>query len=110
MQSLKSPYILYNQQSMGSTLHNNLLFITYAALLIRQTDNLRIHVFSFLMNTKKDARCRSVPKLLRLNFLISRSELSFQVYHNSVVHAVSMGHIEKVIEIRKFFLNNGKNY
>lgn len=24
MQSLKSPYILYNQQSVGSTLHNNL--------------------------------------------------------------------------------------
>ena len=28
MQSLKSPYTLYNQQSVGSTLHNNLLFIT----------------------------------------------------------------------------------
>lgn len=34
MQSLKSPYILYNQQSVGSTLHNNLLFITYSAFLI----------------------------------------------------------------------------
>ena len=34
MQSLKSPYILYNQQSMGSTLHNNLLFITYSFLQI----------------------------------------------------------------------------
>ena len=34
MQSLKSPYILYNQQSVGSTLHNNLLFITNAALLV----------------------------------------------------------------------------
>lgn len=33
MQSLKSPYILYNQQSMGSTLHNNLLFITDSAFL-----------------------------------------------------------------------------
>ena len=31
MQSLKSPYTLYNQQSVGSTLHNNLLFITNAA-------------------------------------------------------------------------------
>lgn len=34
MQSLKSPYILYNQQSMGSTLHNNLLFISCSSLLI----------------------------------------------------------------------------
>ena len=34
MQSLKSPYILYNQQSVGSTLHNNLLFITYSFLQI----------------------------------------------------------------------------
>ena len=34
MQSLKSPYILYNQQSVGSTLHNNLLFITNAAFLV----------------------------------------------------------------------------
>ena len=32
MQSLKSPYTLYNQQSVGSTLHNNLLFITYTFL------------------------------------------------------------------------------
>jgi len=34
MQSLKSPYILYNQQSVGSTLHNNLLFITDSAFLV----------------------------------------------------------------------------
>ena len=34
MQSLKSPYTLYNQQSVSSTLHNNLLFITCSTLLI----------------------------------------------------------------------------
>ena len=34
MQSLKSPYILYNQQSVGSTLHNNLLFITNSTFLV----------------------------------------------------------------------------
>ena len=38
MQSLKSPYILYNQQSVGSTLHNNLLFITYSFLQIPPRD------------------------------------------------------------------------
>ena len=38
MQSLKSPYILYNQQSVGSTLHNNLLFITYSFLQILPRD------------------------------------------------------------------------
>ena len=38
MQSLKSPYILYNQQSVGSTLHNNLLFITYSFLQIPPHD------------------------------------------------------------------------
>lgn len=38
MQSLKSPYILYNQQSVGSTLHNNLLFITYPTV---KTTNIR---------------------------------------------------------------------
>ncbi len=38
MQSLKSPYILYNQQSMGSTLHNNLLFISCPSLLICKGD------------------------------------------------------------------------
>ena len=38
MQSLKSPYILYNQQSVGSTLHNNLLFISSTSLLIRKGD------------------------------------------------------------------------
>lgn len=43
MQSLKSPYILYNQQSVGSTLHNNLLFITYTALLVDDGDDLRVH-------------------------------------------------------------------
>lgn len=39
MQSLKSPYILYNQQSVGSTLHNNLLFITNTALLIGNSNH-----------------------------------------------------------------------
>ena len=34
MQSLKSPYTLYNQQSVGSTLHNNLLFITDTTFLV----------------------------------------------------------------------------
>ena len=38
MQSLKSPYTLYNQQSVGSTLHNNLLFITYTFLQIPPRD------------------------------------------------------------------------
>ena len=38
MQSLKSPYILYNQQSVGSTLHNNLLFIIFRNLLIVFTE------------------------------------------------------------------------
>ena len=48
MQSLKSPYILYNQQSVGSTLHNNLLFITNAALLVGDGDDLRVQIrFSF---------------------------------------------------------------
>lgn len=42
MQSLKSPYILYNQQSVGSTLHNNLLFITCAAFLVGQRDHAAI--------------------------------------------------------------------
>lgn len=41
MQSLKSPYTLYNQQSVGSTLHNNLLFITYPAFLVRYADYFR---------------------------------------------------------------------
>ena len=50
MQSLKSPYILYNQQSMGSTLHNNLLFITNAAFLVGDGDDLCVHDFtSFLI-------------------------------------------------------------
>lgn len=44
MQSLKSPYILYNQQSVGSTLHNNLLFITDSALLVEHQN--RVHVRS----------------------------------------------------------------
>ena len=43
MQSLKSPYILYNQQSVGSTLHNNLLFITNTALLVDDGNDLRVH-------------------------------------------------------------------
>ena len=38
MQSLKSPYILYNQQSVGSTLHNNLLFIIHPFILIVCTE------------------------------------------------------------------------
>ena len=42
MQSLKSPYTLYNQQSVGSTLHNNLLFITHAAFLIGQGNHFAI--------------------------------------------------------------------
>ena len=46
MQSLKSPYILYNQQSVGSTLHNNLLFITDAALLVGDGDDLWVHRIS----------------------------------------------------------------
>lgn len=49
MQSLKSPYILYNQQSVGSTLHNNLLFITYAALLVRHRDHFAIRHMGFLL-------------------------------------------------------------
>ena len=43
MQSLKSPYTLYNQQSVGSTLHNNLLFITNAALLVSDCDSMHTH-------------------------------------------------------------------
>ena len=40
MQSLKSPYTLYNQQSVGSTLHNNLLFITVSFFLFRSIHDL----------------------------------------------------------------------
>lgn len=48
MQSLKSPYILYNQQSVGSTLHNNLLFITDTALEIYNADNFHfLHLLLF---------------------------------------------------------------
>ena len=43
MQSLKSPYTLYNQQSVGSTLHNNLLFITNATFLIGDCNNMLTH-------------------------------------------------------------------
>lgn len=39
MQSLKSPHTLYTQQSVGYTLHNNLLFITCAAFLIGQCNH-----------------------------------------------------------------------
>lgn len=49
MQSLKSPYILYNQQSMGSTLHNNLLFITNAAFLVGDVDDLRVQINLLLL-------------------------------------------------------------
>ena len=49
MQSLKSPYILYNQQSMGSTLHNNLLFITNAAFLVGNGDDLRVQINLLLL-------------------------------------------------------------
>lgn len=38
MQSLKSPYILYNQQSVGSTLHNNLLFIICAIFMMQMSE------------------------------------------------------------------------
>lgn len=53
MQSLKSPYILYNQQSMGSTLHNNLLFITNAAFLVGNGDNLCVHNNHLVSEMKK---------------------------------------------------------
>ena len=36
-------YTLYNQQSVGSTLHNNLLFITNAAFLVGNGNDLRVH-------------------------------------------------------------------
>ena len=49
MQSLKSPYILYNQQSVGSTLHNNLLFITNAAFLVGDGDDLRVQINLLLL-------------------------------------------------------------
>ena len=49
MQSLKSPYILYNQQSVGSTLHNNLLFITNAAFLVGDGDDLCIQINLLLL-------------------------------------------------------------
>ena len=50
MQSLKNPYTLYNQQSVGFTLHNNLLFITNAAFLVGDGDDLCVHDFtSFLI-------------------------------------------------------------
>lgn len=44
MQSLKSPYTLYNQQNVGSTLHNNLLFITHTAFLIGDGNNLCVQM------------------------------------------------------------------
>ena len=49
MQSLKSPYILYNQQSVGSTLHNNLLFITNTAFLVGDGDDLRVQINLLLL-------------------------------------------------------------
>ena len=49
MQSLKSPYTLYNQQSVGSTLHNNLLFITNAAFLVGDGDDLRVQINLLLL-------------------------------------------------------------
>lgn len=45
MQSLKSPYTLYNQQSVGSTLHNNLLFITNSAFLIAYRNRFAVRHF-----------------------------------------------------------------
>lgn len=45
MQSLKSPYTLYNQQSVGSTLHNNLLFITNSAFLIAYSNRFAVRHF-----------------------------------------------------------------
>ena len=53
MQSLKSPYILYNQQSVGSTLHNNLLFITNAAFLIGDSDDFVFHNDPFQNSIQK---------------------------------------------------------
>ena len=47
MQSLKSPYTLYNQQSVGSTLHNNLLFITYATLKVDNANYFHVFRLSF---------------------------------------------------------------
>ena len=49
MQSLKSPYTLYNQQSVGSTLHNNLLFITNTAFLVGDGDDLRVQINLLLL-------------------------------------------------------------
>lgn len=49
MQSLKSPYTLYNQQSVGSTLHNNLLFITNAAFLVGNGDDLCVQINLLLL-------------------------------------------------------------
>ena len=49
MQSLKSPYILYNQQSVGSTLHNNLLFITNTAFLIHDCYCLHFSTTCYLL-------------------------------------------------------------
>lgn len=57
MQSLKSPYTLYNQQSVGSTLHNNLLFITNTAFLITYRNRFAVWHFCFLLPEKFIAHC-----------------------------------------------------
>ena len=63
MQSLKSPYTLYNQQSVGSTLHNNLLFITDTTFLVGYGNNLCIHDFtSFLSKFRYEkSACSTFP-------------------------------------------------
>ena len=52
MQSLKSPYTLYNQQSVGSTLHNNLLFITGSAFLVGNRNYFAIRHNGSLLSQK----------------------------------------------------------
>lgn len=54
MQSLKSPYILYNQQSVGSTLHNNLLFITRSPFLVYNRNNSSHFSSPFIVVNQKE--------------------------------------------------------
>lgn len=78
MQSLKSPYILYNQQSVGSTLHNNLLFITNTALLIYYCKHFThfLHSFSII----KTVPIQTIP--LYSFLMTGRFKLSkFSVLH-----------------------------
>ena len=69
MQSLKSPYTLYNQQSVGSTLHNNLLFITDTAFLVCDCDNSThkflptFHPFQFCQSLHRSENIGSFPCL-----------------------------------------------